>query len=198
MISTPPFPIILASASPRRKELLQRIFSDFLIIPADIDETVAEDIPPTEVPQYLAKKKAEYLARTRHDAMIIAADTIVLHQDEILGKPKDEEDAFRMLKLLSGKTHRVITGCCVIYQNKTILFSEESKVSFFDLTDDEILSYIKTKEPFGKAGAYAIQGLGGLFIKGITGDYYNIVGLPLGSLYQSIKQLLEGNQINDY
>ncbi len=191
MINNPSFPVILASASPRRKELLKRIFSDFLIVPSDIDETIKSDLSPREIPQFLAEKKAEHLTSQHSDALVIAADTVVLYQDQILGKPKNEEDAHRMLRLLSGNTHSVITGCCMSLGNDKIVFSEESKVTFFDLSDDEILSYIDTKEPFGKAGSYAIQGLGGVFVKRIEGDYYNIVGLPIGSLYQNLKLLVE-------
>ena len=129
--------------------------------------------------------------------MIIAADTVVIYENQILGKPKSEEDAFRMLRLLSGKTHCVITGCCLLLGKKKILFSEKSDVTFFDLTDEEISSYIASKEPFGKAGAYAIQGQGSLFIKRIVGDYYNIVGLPIASLYQNIKPFLKRSYNNE-
>lgn len=183
--------IVLASASPRREELLRRIYPDFMIAPADVDETVPEKMKAEEVPLFLAQKKAAKAVTEHPDALVITADTVVLAGNEILGKPKHEEDAARMLHLLSGNTHRVLTGCCVSFSGKSRAFTSCSFVTFYPLSEQEIGEYIKTGEPFGKAGAYAIQGKAALFVKGIEGDFYNIVGLPVAQLKREIALLQE-------
>ncbi len=181
--------VILASASPRRKELLKRIFSEFEIKITDIDESIPEGIENANAPEYLAVKKAKAIIPNRDDELIIAADTVVLLEGEILGKPEDDVDAERMLKNLSGKTHKVVTGCCLVMGNKISSFSVESEVTFYPLSDDEIANYVRKGLSKGKAGAYGIQDEGGLFVEKISGDYYNIVGLPIAKLYQEIKNL---------
>lgn len=181
--------IILASASPRRKELLRLIVDDFEIIPADIDETVSGDIELEKIPQYLAENKALHIHRSHFDDIVIGCDTGVFIDGVMLGKPSSQEDAFNMLKTLSGRTHKVITGCALFCRDKKIVFSSETKVSFFELTDSEIAEYIKTGEPMDKAGAYGIQGKGSLLIEKIEGDYFNVVGLPVSQLSRELRKI---------
>lgn len=174
--------IILASASPRRKELLKLLFEDFSVIASDIEETVPDGLPIEERPEYLAKLKAADIYRKFPDFTVIGADTSVLLENEILGKPKNADDAKRMLKLLSGRIHKVITGCAVYKNGECKSFSVTTLVEFYTLSDKEINEYIESKEPFDKAGGYGIQSKGALFVKGITGDYFNVVGLPVAEL----------------
>ncbi len=183
--------IILASASPRRKELLKLIFEEFEIIPADIEETVRRSIELEQYPEYLALKKSRHIAEKRPaDDVVIGCDTGVFIDDMMLGKPEDESQAAEMLKLLSRRTHKVITGCSVFYKGQNISFSETTEVEFYRLTDTDINEYIATGEPMDKAGAYGIQGKGALLVKRINGDYYNVVGMPVGTLKQKLKMLL--------
>lgn len=183
--------IILASASPRRQELLKLIFDDFTVEPADIDETVRKTIELEQYPEYLALKKSRHIAEKHPiDNVVIGCDTGVFINDIMLGKPKDKEQAREMLKILSGRTHRVITGCSVFYKGQNISFSEVTEVEFYHLTDSEIDEYIATGEPMDKAGAYGIQGKGALLVKRIKGDFYNVVGLPVSALKQKLKMLL--------
>jgi len=179
--------IILASGSPRRKELLKNIFDKFDVIVPDIEEIVPSFINPQDGPVYLAKKKAEKIAEKWPESLVIGSDTGVFIDDMVLGKPEDEEHAVAMLKKLSGRKHKVITGCCVIYNNKKTCFSEETIVEFKYLTLTEIDEYIKTGEPFDKAGGYGIQGMASSFISSIIGDYNNVVGLPTIELEKMIK-----------
>lgn len=180
--------VILASASPRRQELLKLIFEDFVVKPADIDETVRKSIELEQYPEYLALKKSRHIAEKNSvDNVVIGCDTGVFIDNMMLGKPKDAEHAKEMLKLLSGRTHKVITGCSVFYKGQNICFSETTEVEFFRLTDKEIDEYIATGEPMDKAGAYGIQGKGALLVKKINGDYYNVMGLPIGALKQKLK-----------
>ena len=177
---------ILASASPRRQELLQLITEDFKVIPADIDETVPDNINIFSAPEFLAVQKARHIANLYPSHLVIGADTSVFCDEIMLGKPKHERDATEMLKMLSGRQHKVITGCAIAKGNNSISFSETTFVEFFPLTDEEINNYIKTGEPFDKAGAYGIQGKGSLLVKGIYGDYFNVVGLPVARLKKEI------------
>ncbi len=181
--------IILASQSPRRKELLARICPEFEVIPSGAAEVM--DTPDVrKAVEHLALKKAEYIQA--EDAIVIGADTIVVQDGKILGKPVDAEDAFRMIRALSGRVHEVYTGCAVILPDGTKeTFSEETKVHVAPMTDQEIHDYIATGEPMDKAGAYGIQGAFAPFIVGIEGDYYNVVGLPLYRLYHVLKQIGE-------
>ncbi|MBQ9383621.1 MAG: septum formation protein Maf [Ruminiclostridium sp.] len=182
--------LILASRSPRRKELLSIITPDFEIIPAVGEERADKTLPPDEYVRELARHKAEEIAALRPDDVVIGADTVVAAGGEILGKPKDAADAKRMLRLLSGTEHSVFTGVCIISAKKNICFSEETRVRFFVLSDKETDDYIATGEPFDKAGAYGIQGIGALLVSGITGDYYNVMGLPAGRLARELRSFL--------
>lgn len=172
--------LILASKSPRRRELLSLITTDFVVKSADVDETLPEDISPQKAVEYLSKIKAEPFNNSEN--IVIGADTVVAVDGKILGKPADRQQAFEMLKSLSGKYHSVFTGVTVIKPEKSVTFSVETKVKFFDLTDDEIDSYIATGECDDKAGAYGIQGKGSLLVEKIDGDYFNVVGLPISKL----------------
>lgn len=184
---------VLASGSERRKELLHRIVDEFDIIVSDFDED--KILFEGNVDEYvidLAKGKALSVKESlKEESIIIAGDTVVVLEDKILGKPKNEEDAYSMLKQLSGKTHRVYSGLVVInmYNNKVEKQSLFTEVKFSNLTDEEIKTYIKTGEPLDKAGAYGIQGYGGVFIEGINGCYYNVVGLPLNLLNKMLKKV---------
>lgn len=184
--------IILASASPRRKELIQYIGDNVTIRPADCDETLPENIGAREAVEYLSKIKNDAAREiSEKEEIIISADTVVAIDDKILGKPADKDDARRMLGLLNGKTHQVYTGVTISKGEKVITFSEKTDVVFYDLKESEIEEYISTSEPYDKAGAYAIQGKAGLLVKGINGDYYNVVGLPVARLKREIEKLIE-------
>ncbi|MBR1832110.1 MAG: septum formation inhibitor Maf [Ruminiclostridium sp.] len=180
--------IILASQSPRRKELFSLITADFKIIPAVGEERADRSLPPSEYVVELAKHKALEVAEKYPEEVVIGADTVVVINGEILGKPKDEADAKRMLRLLSGTEHSVYTGMCLSCGNMNRNFCEETKVRFFTLSDREIEEYTASGEPFDKAGAYGIQGTGALLVSGITGDYYNVMGLPVGRLYREMRE----------
>lgn len=178
--------VILASASPRRQELLKLIFDDFEIIPADVDESVNEDISVEKRPEIIAEKKAWHIAKKYPDSLVIGCDTAVIVDDIMLGKPADKEDARKMLKLLSGRIHKVITGSCLVQNGINTRFSVVTEVEFYNLSDKELDDYLSTDEWRDKAGAYGIQGKAGLFVKRINGDYNNVVGLPCAELNQKI------------
>ncbi len=180
--------MILASQSPRRRELLSLITEDFRIIPAKSEEVLPEKISPEDAVVLLSEQKAEEIYRENRGEIIVAADTVVAIDGRILGKPADEKDAFAMLKTLSGRAHEVFTGVCVIFANgRKERFFEETKVEFYELSDGEIAEYIKSGEPMDKAGAYGIQGKGALLVKRIDGDYFNVVGLPVARLLRVLK-----------
>lgn len=194
--------IILASASPRRKELLNQIGIDPIILPADIDETTTLT-DPSEMVGMLSKKKCDHVTKmilsegsyNKGNVIVIAADTIVALDKEILGKPSDEEEAFEMLSKLSGKEHDVLTGVSLSLISDGRLFDERhfveaTKVCVCDLSEEEIREYVSTQEPMDKAGAYAIQGGFGKYIVKINGNYANVVGLPISSLYREMKGML--------
>lgn len=178
--------IVLASASPRRKELLKDIVSDFEIKPSFADETVPDGMKCEDIPCYLALTKARDIAKDTEDAVVIGSDTIVVVDDIVLNKPKDEVQAFSMLKLLSGRKHKVMTGCAIVYKDLEYSFSDVTEVEFYSLSDEEIRSYIATGDPMDKAGAYGIQSQGKILVKGIYGDFYNVVGLPVGKLKREL------------
>lgn len=194
--------MILASQSPRRKQLLEELGYEPLVLPADIDESRKPDESPVELVESLAAQKAE-ASRSRAmreglstpDGLLLAADTIVWDEDEVLGKPRDADDARRMLASLSGRWHHVTTGVCAMRlsaQGEVEAqrnFSVTTAVEFWPLTAGEIDSYVETGEPMDKAGAYGIQGLGRLLVKGIEGDYFNVVGLPVSRLAREIKEI---------
>ena len=181
--------LILASGSPRRKELLEKLQIPFEVIVSDCDETLTDEIPAEQAAEVLAVRKAAAVAKTPPEAVVIGADTTVILGDEILGKPKDEADCKRMLCMLSGAAHKVITGTAVFWEGHSFSFSEETLVQFYPLSEDDINAYAASGEPYDKAGAYGIQGLGSLLVRGIPGDYFNVVGLPIARLRHELKRL---------
>ncbi len=183
------YKFILASASPRRKELLSIYIKDFKIMPADIEETVPSNIALEDAPLYIAKEKATAVFdKLSEDNIIITADTIVLLENKIYGKPKDRLDAYNMIKTLSGKTHQVITGVCCYSKDRqiNIEFSDITNVAFTEISDEIIEKYLENAEYIDKAGAYAVQGLASMFVEKIEGSYDNIVGLPIGRLARKL------------
>ena len=183
------FQLILASASPRRRELLGWTFLPFKIIPSEIEEVIESDIP-TEVVESLAKQKAFDIWTKYPDAMVIGADTIVVNEGKILGKPHTKEVARQMLSELSGKSHDVYTGICILWQKEEILFHVHTKVNFLPISEDIMEFYLNTNESLDKAGAYGIQGAALSFIDSIEGSYSNVVGLPVDKVLEKIKTLL--------
>lgn len=185
--------IVLASQSPRRHELLSMVGIDHEVITSDCDENIEYKGPADMVSKLSALKAgsvAEVLKKRGEKAIVIGSDTIVCFKDTVLGKPKDEKDAFHMLSELSGHTHSVFTGVTVIdnENDKTESFYEETKVTFYDVSDEEILNYIATKDPLDKAGSYGVQGRGAFLVKRIEGDYFTVVGLPIAHLIRVLKQ----------
>lgn len=182
--------IILASKSPRRRELMSLITENFEVCSADVDETLENGITPENAVLYLSEIKANPFSHLAgDDSVVIGADTVVAVDGKILGKPKDNAHAFKMLKSLSGKEHSVFTGVTLLCGNIKKSFYEETKVCFYPLSDEEINEYISTGECSDKAGAYGIQGKGSLLVKYIKGDYFNVVGLPVSRLYRELKAL---------
>ncbi|MEY8391818.1 Maf family protein [Lachnospiraceae bacterium 45-W7] len=187
------YKLILASASPRRKELLAQVGVECEILPAQGEEITAST-EPGQVVLELSRKKAEETAERAQGSrvVILGADTVVAFENQILGKPRDEKDAKRMLELLSGNTHSVFTGVTLVIVNEgrreVRSFFEETKVTMYPIKEQQILSYIGTGEPMDKAGAYAIQGKCAVYVKGIQGDYNNVVGLPLARIFQELEQ----------
>ena len=180
--------LVLASGSPRRKELLEMLGLEFEICPAKGEEKTEEGLSPREIVTALASAKAkEVAAKYPEDTAVIAADTIVWADEQMLGKPRNEADAVRMLELLSGKTHSVFTGICVAFGGEMLTCAEETGVCFRKLGRDEIEAYVSTGEPMDKAGAYGIQGLAGIFVRELRGDYFNVVGLPICALTELLR-----------
>jgi septum formation protein len=182
--------IILASASPRRKELLVKLGFKFTVEPGNCEEAIDPELEPHEIARQLSVLKARSVAAGHKNAIVIAADTIGLIGSKILGKPHTENEARKMLNAINGKTHTVITGFTVLdtATNKTLTKTVDTKVYIKKLTHSEIDAYVKTGEPLDKAGAYAIQGLGSVIVEKIEGDYYNVMGLPLNSLVEALKE----------
>ena len=187
--------VILASASPRRKEILQNTKLNFDIQKSDIEEVILENESPEDMVVRLAYEKAFDVAKRNTDRLVIGADTIVALDNEVLGKPKDQNEAYQMIKRLSNNTHKVITGISLINlkENKIIKDYVVSFVTFKDLSEDSIKDYINTNESLDKAGAYGIQGYGALLVKNIQGDYFNIVGLPISRLSDLLKNHFDIN-----
>lgn len=179
---------ILASQSPRRKELMGLFHTPFVIRVADIDETMDPTKAPYDEVARVSRAKAEAVERTPED-LVIAADTIVVCGDQVLGKPVDEQDAYRMLALLSGRDHQVMTGLTVLQGSKRVTCTEVTDIHFRPLTQREIWDYIRTGEPMDKAGSYGIQGGGALFAEKLVGDFYNVMGLPVCRLGQILKTM---------
>lgn len=182
--------IILASASPRRQELLKLVCNSFIVEPADIDETADSSIKLEKIPEYLAAEKAKHIHNNNHyNDIVIGCDTGVFLDNVMLGKPKNKKDAYNILSSLSGRKHKVITGCSIFCRDKVISFSQTTSVEFYKLTNEEIKSYINTGEPMDKAGAYGIQGKGAILVKKIDGDFYNVVGMPVALLNKKLYEI---------
>jgi len=186
--------IILASGSPRRRELMHYIIDDFEVCTSNVEEILLKDIDPYRAPEFLSYQKATAIAAENPNDIVIGCDTVVILDGKIMGKPKDADDAYNMLSSLSNRKHDVVTGCTIMFKGKKCSFSEKTGVIFYDVSDDEIKEYISTKEPFDKAGGYGIQGKAALFIKGIEGDYYNVMGLPVSALYRKLNEMIEINK----
>lgn len=185
--------IILASASPRRRELLDQIGWEFCVRVSKVEEIITK-IHPGEIVEELSELKAKAVfSQTEGDVLVIGADTVVAHKGQILGKPTDTADAVRMLEALQDDTHQVYTGVTLCMRREGVetvkSFYESTEVDFYPMSREEIEWYVNTGEPMDKAGAYGIQGLAGRFVKQIRGDYNNVVGLPVAGLYQEVKQL---------
>ena len=187
--------IVLASGSPRRKQLLQQIDLEFLVIPSQVHEDFDLDLSPEKFVEHYAKEKAKDIAKAHPDKWIIGADTIVVFNAEILGKPKDRDDSFRMLKMLSGNTHQVFTGVSIQQSKMQVsdTFHEYTNVTFNTLDDMVISYYIDTYKPFDKAGSYGIQDWFSVCVNHIDGCFYNVMGFPLSMFYSRFSALLNSN-----
>lgn len=180
--------ILLASASPRRQELLKNAGIEFVVRPANIPEVRSPNEPPRVFAERMAREKARAVWNHAEAHCVLGADTVVVLDDLVLGKPEDEADAARMLHLLSGRTHQVVTGVCLIGRDSEDIRSESTTVYFSELTDDDIRRYIASGESMDKAGAYAIQGLASRWISKIEGDYSNVVGLPVALVLEMLRE----------
>ena len=182
--------IILASASPRRKELLEKIGLMFEVEPSNFEEEMHPGLAPHELAQNISLQKAKAVARKHKNSVVIAADTFIVFGNQILGKPHTANEARKMLETINGKSHRVITGFSIVdtSENKTLSRSVETIIYLRKLTLAEIDAYVKSREPLDKAGGYAIQGLGAVIVKKIEGDYFNVMGLPLSALTEALKE----------
>ena len=188
----PPYisePLILASQSPRRKELLGLCGIPFSVYVSEVDEYLDFSVSLEKAVESLAFQKASAVQALYPKKVILGADTIVTLDDKILGKPKNKEDAFSMLTILSGRSHEVITSVCILSDEKKIFLSQRSRVYFFPISPDDIASYIATGEPMDKAGAYGIQGKGAIFIQKIDGDFYSVMGLPVSLVYRELRKI---------
>lgn len=187
---------IVASASPRRKELLEKVGFSFEIIPSDADESTDKNLAPDELVKELAKIKAERVFKDNTDAVVLGCDTVVEYCGTVLGKPSDREAAKAMLRMLSGKVHNVHTGVCITDKEKTVSFVNTVKVEFYELSEELIESYVASGESDDKAGAYGIQGLGCVLVKGINGDYFSVVGLPVAETVRALQNFGIRNNMN--
>jgi septum formation protein len=181
--------LILASSSPRRKELLENLRLTFTISSSEVDESFDPTLSPEDVVMDLAERKAQVIFKENPAAFVIGSDTIVVVDGQVLGKPTDEADARGMLKKLSGKKHEVYTGVSILSPTGTSRFFERTEVWFWELTDVEINFYVQSGEPLDKAGAYGIQQLGSMLVKKINGDYFAVMGLPVARTYRELKRL---------
>lgn len=182
--------VILASQSPRRRELLGVICDNFRVVPAKGEEIIPEGLEIEEIPRQLALNKCREIAEKNVNSLVIGCDTVVVLGDRIMGKPENDEDAYEMLRALSGQTHRVMSGTAVYCEGEYHSFVTVTEVSFKELSDRDIYAYIATGEPADKAGAYGIQGQGCLLVKGFTGDYFNVVGLPVSELADKLATII--------
>ncbi len=191
MINLSNYKIVLGSGSPRRQELIEHLKLPYTVRVSDVEEIIPPNMNPSAVPVYLSELKSNHLALTMNDdELIITADTIVILDDEILGKPNDRADAYRMIKLMSGRSHLVVTGITIKTSNIQVSKSNQSEVTFLEISDDEIYWYIDNFNPMDKAGAYGIQDwIGSCKISNISGSYYNIMGLPMHLLYGMLEEL---------
>ena len=180
-------PFILASQSPRRKQLLEQVNLSFSIKPSRVEEKVNMEDTPEDIVVSLATQKAEDVFKRFPDSVVLGADTIVVHNDRILEKPVDHKNAREMLERLSGQTHFVYTGVSIVSEEKNISFYEKTEVEFYSLSEEEISSYIQSGDPFDKAGGYGIQGIGATLVKKIHGDYFTVVGLPIAKVVRALK-----------
>lgn len=180
--------LILASSSPRRKELLENLHLSFKAVSSDADESYPPDWAPDTIVTELSLRKARSVAETFPESYVIGSDTVVAIENVVLGKPRSREEAFSMLKNLSGKTHSVYTGVAIVSPENETVFFEKTDVVFWELSDEEINRYIETGEPFDKAGAYGIQGFGSLLVQRIEGDYFSVVGLPVARTIRELKK----------
>lgn len=180
--------LVLASSSLRRIEMLNKVGYTFAVVPSEIEEIINDKIDIESAIEELAFLKADYVFSSYQSNVVLAADTVVVCENKILGKPVDYNDAKTMLKFLSDKTHRVITGVCVLSKEKSIIDHEVTYVTFHSLTDTQIDEYLQHDEAFDKAGSYAIQGLANEFVQKIEGDYDNVVGLPLSKVTQLLEK----------
>ena len=182
--------LILASSSPRRKELLELLGIPFQVRVSDVEETYQDGLQPEEIVMELARIKSIAVAETNKKSIVIGADTIVVSDGKVLGKPADKEEAISTLRQLSGKVHQVYTGVALIKTGNTHLFYEKTDVEFWPLEEKQIEQYVLTGEPFDKAGSYGIQGYGSLLVKRIEGDYFTVVGLPVSRLNRELKDIM--------
>lgn len=180
--------IILASRSKRRKSVLDDAGIKCTVIAAQVDESIEENLSPEEVALLLAIKKGNYVFEKNQDDIVIGVMTVIVVDNHILGKPKNDEDAKEMLRILSGKTHLVTTACYLVSRDKNYHFITKTEVDFGKMTEDEIEYYVNTGEVFDKSGAYTIKGFGSRYVKGIRGDFYNVLGLPIYELYHELKK----------
>lgn len=187
------YDVILASSSPRRKELLQLLCNNFRVIPSDCKEIVPADLQPEQVAEYLSDLKCKSIAEVYRQSLVIGCDTAVISDGVILGKPLDEKDAVRMLTMLSGKEHLVISGVTISHRHRVASFSNVTKVKFRTLSENEIYLYAESGEPLDKAGGYGIQGLGSLLVERIDGDFFSVMGLPVSQLAEEIEKFLAHN-----
>lgn len=183
--------LILASASPRRQELLKLITEDFIVKVSHTPEKLPQGMEPDPAVKLLSRRKALAVAQQEPQAIVIGADTVVSVDGKILGKPKGQAQAAQMLRLLSGRTHQVYTGVAIVTPEEEMVFSCGTGVVFSPLSEEEIQWYISTGEPFDKAGGYGIQGFGSIFVREVQGDFFNVMGLPVNLLYHKLKPLLE-------
>ncbi len=181
--------LILASGSPRRKELLSNLQLNFDVVVSEIEEVMDHTMPTHDLVMSLALQKAQDVAKGYHEAYVLGADTVVVYGQQVLGKPESEEDSFRMLRMLSGNTHEVLTGVAILYKDTTVTFYERTEVTFWELSDDEIRVYIQSGEPRDKAGSYGIQELGSSLVQKINGDYFSVVGLPVSRTIRELERI---------
>lgn len=182
--------LILASGSPRRKEILEQVGVAFSVMPSDVEEIITKEVPE-EIVMELSRQKAEdvYQKQENKDVIVLGADTVVAYEGKILGKPKTKEEAKEMLRSLSGQKHFVYTGVTLIGKNGRETFYDETIVEFYLMNEEEIDAYVESGEPMDKAGAYGIQGKAAAFIKGIEGDYYNVMGLPIAKVLRNLQKM---------